>query len=454
MNKPAFATKSRAFALKQMLALLGRFSDDSIIKLTRAAEVVARHPEHKKQIAWIRELFEQGHPSIELARRVLRDTNPKVREGVIMNLFVRGAWEGAEKRRQFEALHGYYPPFLLVISPTMRCNLKCWGCYAGAYNPKEELSTEEVDRIITEAKEMGIHFITISGGEPFIRKDLLEIYRKHNDVAFQIYTNGTLIDEETAKILGELGNVVPAISVEGFEQETDGRRGEGAHKKIVAAMEALKSNGCIYGFSATATRHNVDVLTDERFIDYYLELGAYFGWFFTYIPIGKNPSLDLMPTPEQRNRLRARALEIRRTKPIFVGDFWNDGPLTGGCMAGGRLYAHINHRGDVEPCVFAHFAVDNIRNKSLKEALDSDFFRTIRKKQPFNKNHLTPCMIIDNPHILREVVSTHNAFATDGGEALLTTLAPELDKYANAYQEIASIPWEQGYEWAKGEEQK
>lgn len=161
-----------------------------------------------------------------------------------------------------------------------------------------------------------------------------------------------------------------------------------------------------------------------------------------------------MPTPEQRNRLRARTLEIRRTKPIFVGDFWNDGPLIGGCMAGGRLYAHINHRGDVEPCVFAHFAVDNIRNKSLKEVLDSDFFRTIRKKQPFNKNHLTPCMIIDNPHILREVVSKHNAFATDGGEALLTTLAPELDKYANAYQEIASTPWEQGYEWAKGEEQK
>lgn len=449
MSKQAMVTRGRSFALKQMLSLLGRCSDQSIIKLTRAGEVVAREPEHKEQIAWLRGLFEQGHPSIELVRRVLRDTNSRVREGVLMNLFVRATWEGSQERARFETLHGFYPPFLIVISPTMRCNLNCWGCYAGAYNQNEELTTEDVDRVVTEAKEMGTHFVTISGGEPFIRKDLIEIYRKHSDVAFQIYTNGTLIDEETARTLGELGNVAPAISVEGFEQETDQRRGRGTHQKIVAAMQALKSNGCIYGFSATVTRHNASILADERFIDHYLKLGVYFGWFFTYIPIGKRPSLDLMPTPEQRNRMRERALEIRRTKPIFVGDFWNDGPLTGGCMAGGRLYAHINHKGDVEPCVFSHFAVDNIHNKSLSEALDSGFFRAIRSKQPCNDNHLAPCMIIDNPHILREVIAESHAHSTDGGDELLNGLASDLDDYAQAYQAIAREPWEQGYSWAK-----
>lgn len=453
MSKQAVVTRGRAFALKQMLSLLGRCSDQSIIKLTRAAEVVAREPEHKEQIAWLRNLFQQGHPSIELARRVLRDTSPRVREGVLINLFVRAAWEGAEERARFETSQGFYPPFLIVISPTMRCNLNCWGCYAGAYNPNEELTTEDVDRIVTEATEMGIHFITISGGEPFIRKDLIEIYRKHSDVAFHIYTNGTLIDEETARTLAELGNVAPAISVEGFEQETDQRRGQGTHQKIVAAMQALRSNGCIYGFSATVTRHNVNILTDERFIEHYLRLGTYFGWFFNYIPIGKHPSLDLMPTPKQRDRLRQRTLEIRRTKPIFVGDFWNDGPLTGGCMAGGRLYAHINHRGDVEPCVFSHFAVDNIHDKSLSEALDSEFFRAIRRRQPFNENHLAPCMIIDNPHVLRDVVAESHAHSTDGGDALLTDLAPELDDYAQAYQAIARGPWEEGYGWAKRRDQ-
>lgn len=451
MSKAAMFTRGQAFALKQMLSLLERCSDESIVALTRAAEVIARDPRHKGQIAWIRGLFEQGHPCIELTRRILRDTDPRVRENVLMNLFVRATWEGAEKRKAFEKAHGFQPPFLIVISPTMRCNLHCFGCYAGAYSRDEELATEEIDRVVAEAKDMGIYFITISGGEPFVRRDLLDIFRKHNDVAFHIYTNGTLIDEEMAKSFAELGNVAPAISVEGFEKETDLRRGKGAYRKIVSAMQALNSHGCMYGFSATVTRRNADLLISESFLEHYLELGAYFGWFFVYIPIGWRPSVELMPTPEQRNRLCERTLEIRRTRPIFVGDFWNDGPLTGGCMAGGRLYAHVNHRGDVEPCVFSHFAVDNIRDKSLHEALNSPFFRSIRSRQPFNENHLTPCMIIDNPQILRDVVSLSNAYSTDtGGEALLNGCAAHLDAYAAEYHSIARGPWERDYEWARG----
>jgi MoaA/NifB/PqqE/SkfB family radical SAM enzyme len=443
-------TAAKSVLVQQLLTALGGRSDESLIRLTRLAERLPASETHRKQIAWIRGLFEQQHPAVQLARRILNETHPNVRRGILMNLFVRAMWEGNPARHDVLEQEGFLPPFLLVISPTMRCNLRCYGCYAGAYAWDGELSPECLDRLVSEAKELGIHLITISGGEPFIRRDLLDLFEKHSDVAFQIYTNGTCIDEAMAQRLAELGNAAPAISVEGFQAETDGRRGEGVYAKVERAMRALRDSGCVYGFSATVTRQNADLMTSDAFIDHYVDLGCYFGWFFIYIPIGRQPDLSLMPTPEQRDRLRQKTLEIRRTRPIFVADFWDDGPLTGGCMAGGRLYLHINHRGDVEPCVFVHFATDNIHEKSLKEALKSPLFRAIQARQPYSENELRPCMIIDHPHILREVVAEAGARSTDGGgQALLVDHAAELDAYAEAYGKLAQAAWEQGYEWAK-----
>lgn len=449
IDRVRVATKSRL--ADEFLALLGSSSDSALIRLTKLAEHFTSTETHRKQIAWVRSLFEQQHPAVKLARRVLSETHPKVRRGIVVNLFVRTAWEGWAVRERIMHQEGFRPPFLLVVSPTMRCNLRCYGCYAGSYEWGEELSFETLDRLMTEAKELGIHFITVSGGEPFIRRDLMTLFEKHNDIAFHVYTNGTLINEDTAQRLAELGNVAPAISVEGFREETDARRGEGVHAKVERAMKALRDAGCIYGFSATVTRQNADLMISDRFIDHHLDLGCYFGWFFIYLPIGREPNLDLMPTPEQRDRLRQKTLEIRRTRPIFVADFWDDGPLTGGCMAGGRLYAHINNRGDVEPCVFTHFAVDNIHQKSLKEALNSPFFRAIRARQPYGENVLRPCMIIDHPRVLREVVSQCGARSTDGGgEALLKDKAAALDAYTEAYAPLADAAWESDYQWAKG----
>jgi MoaA/NifB/PqqE/SkfB family radical SAM enzyme len=139
------------------------------------------------------------------------------------------------------------------------------------------------------------------------------------------------------------------------------------------AMDNLRKEGVLFGFSATQTRENTDIITSFDFIDMLIEKGVYIGWYFQFLPIGKDPDVNLMATPQQRIKLRKFIEEVRATRPIFIGDFWNDGPFVGGCIAGGRRYIHINHKGDVEPCAFVHFAVDNIKNKSLIEALQSPF---------------------------------------------------------------------------------
>jgi len=163
-----------------------------------------------------------------------------------------------------------------------------------------------------------------------------------------------------------LGNAAPAISIEGFEKETDARRGEGTFKRIMEAMDNLRNAGVPFGFSATPTKLNIETLMSDEFIDLMIEKGCSIGWFFQYVPIGRKPDVSLMATPEQRFRLRRRSIEIRNTKPIFIGDFWNDGPYVGGCICGARQagYFHINCHGDVEPCVFLQFSVDNIKDKN------------------------------------------------------------------------------------------
>ncbi|MBA7675554.1 PqqA peptide cyclase [subsurface metagenome] len=372
--------------------------------------------------------------------------SPQVREKVVMNLINNAMIQGQPKRLAFARKYGFNPPNLLVISPTMRCNLKCYGCYAWQYSKKDDLPYDVCNRVIDEANDIGIYFFVITGGEPFCWGNFYDFLERHNDSFFQVYTNGQLIDDRVAKRLAELGNAVPCISVEGFEKETDRRRGKGAWARIMKSMDVLNDNGVLFGFSVTATRGNNELVVSDEFVDLFIEKGAFIGWYFNYVPIGKEPNLELMPTPEQRDYRRKRILEIRKSNKIIAADFWNDGPLVNGCMAGGKNYLHINVNGDVEPCVFVHFAVDNIKEKSLIDVLTSDFFMGFRKRQPYTKNHLRPCCIIDNPYVLRNIVAETGAYPThDGAESIIGCFAKSLDKYAGDYKEIADKVWEEDY---------
>jgi MoaA/NifB/PqqE/SkfB family radical SAM enzyme len=429
----------------QVARMLANASDENLIRLTRVVERAMLTDTQRRYVQETRHLFEEKHPIMSMVRSLLsRDIHLNYHRGLVNNLFTNAAFRGYGIRREILAREGITPPSFLVISPTMRCNLRCYGCYAGQYTKADELDYDTVSRIISEAKEIGMYFITISGGEPFYYEGLLDLFEEHHDVSFQVYTNGTLIDEKVTERLVSLGNAAPAISVEGHEAETDARRGKGTYRKVCDTMARLRDARAMFGFSATVTRHNVDLLSSEEFVDTMIDRGCAFGWYFIYIPIGRKPQLDLMPTPEQRDMLRQRVKAMREEKPIFLADFWNDGPWVGGCISGGRRYLHINSKGDVEPCVFVHFAVDNIKNKSLIEVIKSPFFSSIREAQKRHKNLLLPCMIIDHPQALREAIAKHSAYPThEGAETLVTEMAEHLDNYASEYAKLADEAWKE-----------
>jgi MoaA/NifB/PqqE/SkfB family radical SAM enzyme len=440
------------------IPILARSSSAGILGLLWLLEqFAAKTDTHKEQIRKLRRLVRDGHPAVGLIRRLFTDANERYQRALVECLGVKATWEGEQKREEFRALHGFKGPYFMVISPTMRCQLKCAGCYAGKY-PKgpDPLDFATLDRVISEGKALGMHFFTISGGEPFIRPDLLDLYEKHDDCVFQIYTNGLLISDRVIERMARVGNVVPAISVEGFEEETDTRRGKGVFRKVLDTMDRLRAAGCMYGFSATMTRQTTDALLSWDFIDLMIEHGCYFGWIFMFVPVGQDDDMSLVPTPEQRDRMRVHALEIRRTRPIFVADFWNDGCLTDGCMSGGSIYLHLNYRGDVEPCVFFHFAQHNIldlyrEGKGLTDALKSEFFTKIRSVNRTCKNRLRPCVFMDHNQNARECVAVPGVRPTHpGAEGVVTRLAPELEEWSARYAELADRAWSSStYDWAR-----
>lgn len=438
--------------ISNIINLATNLSDKNMIRIAYLAEKLMVNEKDKKTAEKLREMIKNKHPAMQVSKKI-NQMSINVKKKLINNFFVNACIIRKDIQSRIKQKEGWRPPFLFVVDITDRCNLYCEGCWAGTYAKEPDMSYELLNRILKEAKQLGIYFVTLTGGEPFIRKDILKIFEEHNDMFFQIYTNGTLITSKIAKKLAELGNVAPAISVEGFEKETDTRRGKGVHKKIMQAMNNLKKEGVLFGFSAMVTKNNSELVSSEEFIDFYINKGCCFGWYFQYVPIGRNPNINLMSTPKQRNELRKRVLKIRHSKPIFIGDFWNDGPFTKGCIAGAREgagYFHITNKGDVEPCVFAHFSVDNIKNKSLKQVINSDFFKKIRKAQPYceNKNLLSPCMIIDHPQVLRNICKECGVKETQyRGGALIKDkkIIKFLDDYSKTYKKITNPLWEKEY---------
>lgn len=350
----------------------------------------------------------------QLIASLWTDIDSEVLKTLFNNFILNVSFIGWEQQEKARAQYGCNIPWAILMDPTSACNLKCTGCWAAEYGNQLNMSLEELDSIIRQGKKLGTYLYIYSGGEPLVRKkDLIRLCEMHPDCVFLAFTNATLIDEAFADEMLRVKNFVPAISVEGFEEETDFRRGKGTYRHVMDAMKLLKQKKLPFGVSCCYTSKNVNVIGSEEYFDSMVAWGAKFAWFFTYMPVGVDAVPELMATAEQRREMYERVRAYRSTKPLFTMDFWNDGEYVQGCIAGGRRYLHINANGDIEPCAFIHYADSNIREKTLLEAFQSPLFMAYHDNQPFNENHLRPCPVLDNPGRLTEMVEKSGAHSTD-----------------------------------------
>ena len=447
MNVSVSATMKK-FGLEQAFNYLYKDPDKNLLKLMDWADKFVGD-EFVSQRKMIREaITNPEHPYYSFIRRLLYDVDPNVMKTTAVNFFINSAMVGWPKQEECRKKYGCNIPWTILLDPTSACNLHCTGCWAEEYGNKLNLTVDEIDNIIAQGKELGIYFYIYTGGEPLVRKkDLIHLCEKHSDCVFLCFTNATLIDEAFADEMLRVGNFVPAISLEGFEDATDGRRGTGVYQKVIKAMGLLKRKKLIYGISACYTSANFESITSEEFYDKLIEMGAYFIWYFHYMPVGNDASVDLLPTPEQRTETYRRIRHYRATKPLFALDFQNDAEYVGGCIAGGRRYLHINANGDLDPCVFIHYSDSNIREKTLLESLQSPMMMAYHDGQPFNENMLRPCPMLENPEKLRKMVEESGAHSTDlQSPESADHLCAKCDSYAEHWKPVAEELWKENRE--------
>lgn len=433
----------KKFGLEQAFKYLHKDPEKNMLKLMDWADKFAGGG-FTSQRRIVREaMTNPEHPYYAYIRHILNDIDSHVMETTVVNFFINAVLAGWPKQEECRKKYGCNIPWTILLDPTSACNLHCTGCWAAEYGNKLNLSYEEIDDIIRQGKELGIYMYIYTGGEPLVRREeLIRLCEKHSDCVFLCFTNATLIDEAFADKMLRVGNFVPAISLEGFETATDGRRGEGVYRKVVKATELLRRKKLFYGISACYTSANFESITSEEFFDSVIDMGAYFIWYFHYMPVGNDASPELMPNPVQRKETYHRIRKYRMEKPLFAMDFQNDAEYVGGCIAGGRRYFHINANGDIDPCVFIHYSDSNIREKTILETLQSPMMMAYHDGQPFNENMLRPCPMLENPEKLRKMVAGTEAHSTDlQSPETVEHLCAKCDRYAQDWAPVAEELW-------------
>ncbi len=439
-------TTLKKLGLEQAFRYLYKDPERNLRKLMDWADKFAKGQFERQRLV-IRQIIEDPqHPYHTYILKLLRDVDPEVVKTLVTNFFINANLIGWPKQEEYRQKYGCNIPWAILLDPTSACNLHCTGCWAAEYGNRLNLTFEEIDDIIRQGKEMGVYMYIYTGGEPMVRKhDLIRLCEKHSDCIFLCFTNATLIDEAFAEDMLRVKNFIPAISLEGDEQATDSRRGKGTYQKVIHAMALLREKKLPYGISSCYTSVNYDSISSEAYYDSLIELGAYFIWYFHYMPVGNDASVDLLPTPQQRTEVYHRIRHLRATKPLFAMDFQNDAEYVGGCIAGGRRYLHINANGDVDPCVFIHYSDSNIREKSLLDCLRGPIFMAYHDGQPFNENMLRPCPMLENPDKLRQMVTATGAHSTDlQSPESVEHLCGKCDHYASCWTPAADALWSAG----------
>jgi MoaA/NifB/PqqE/SkfB family radical SAM enzyme len=315
-------------------------------------------------------------------------------------------WQAERKRALSQRSIEGSVPMVIAVSPTMKCNYNCIGCYSRGRPTDRELQTNELDSLFTEAEEIGVLAVVVTGGEPLLQNGLLNLMKAHRRLLFVLITNGSLFTQQKAINIARSGNVVTLISIEGLTEHTDIRRGHGAHENALQAFKLLQQAHACYGFATTVTSVNASHIVSDDFIDDMISLGCSVGYLVEYVPCGETLRPEWIMGKAAHASFRDRILEMRNRKPIVLIHFPDDeyGP-DNRCSAAGTVSLHINSQGDVEPCPFVSISCDNIRNGGLRAACRSAFLRRIRENPDLLRRQEYACALYEHREQIEELAA-------------------------------------------------
>jgi AdoMet-dependent heme synthase len=301
---------------------------------------------------------------------------------------------------------------LVAWEVTRQCNLSCLHCRASAaLGPfPDELTTTEGLRLLDQIRELGQPIIILTGGEPLLRGDILELTRHGHRLGLRMVmaVNGTLLDRRMADRLKEAGIQRISISLDGATAESHDffRQVPGAFEGVRKGATAAREAGLEFQINTTVTQHN---LSDLKAIqEKAMAWGAVAHHIFMLVPTGRGRALTAQTISAREyeetltwlvNRQDEISLPIKATcaphyyrilremaqkkkQEVTVKTHGMDA-VTRGCL-GGLGFCFVSHRGQVQPCGYLEVEAGNIRKKPFKETWDSSpVFLALRDRSQY-----------------------------------------------------------------------
>lgn len=286
----------------------------------------------------------------------------------------------------------------IALSIGGRCNLDCPSCLMHSFQSSSFAAIDDLDYIFDQAARLDVSFVSIMGaGEPFLDPDygmeLLDCMKRHGDIYFFVYTNGTTVTEKLIEKAAGLDNLFVLVSVEGFRESHDGRRGEGTHDKAVRALRLLDEHRVPRGYSAVVHAGNYREVTSRDFIESMAGAGALIGCYnqsCTLVPPGTG---NFTGESEARNDYYRIMDETGDKASIYILDLFNLEEKRYGCRAKKGTSCFIDAvSGKVSPCFLFPFSSEDCNvydrrcDSRLEEILSVGFFDHYREE--FSKRRL------------------------------------------------------------------
>ncbi|MCD8231613.1 MAG: radical SAM protein [Clostridiales bacterium] len=347
-----------------------------------------------------------------IVRDIIKATMKDPKESIFMARYALASRESSRRRAELEK-QGEHIPAFLIASITSSCNLHCADCYARANHTcsdgtaYEQLQADEWEAIFRESKDLGIGFIILLGGEPLMRRDVLLKAAGIPEILFPVFTNGTMMDDRNIRLFDKYRNLIPVFSIEGNEGKTDARRGNGIYQSLIHSMDKMKENHLIFGASVTVTTSNLREVLSGEYVAFLQERGCKAVIYVEFVPITEG-SIKLAPQDAERDFINEKVMELREQFPdmLFIS-FPGDEKSSGGCLAAGRGFFHINSHGGAEPCPVSPYSDVNVRDLSVREALHSKLFTELREGDVLMEDHAGGCVLFERKEQVETILSAN-----------------------------------------------
>lgn len=359
---------------------------------------------------------------IKVGLRVFHQTPLRLLWKFLWNFGWRNLWNMHAFEKMQKKGGDFFPAFNM-ISVTETCNLACSGCWV-SQGGKKSLTLEQIDGIINESKCHGSFFFGILGGEPLMYKGLIDIFTRHHDCYFQLFTNGTMLNDDIAMQLRKAGNVTPLISLEGLEEESDRRRQRSeVYNRTLRGVRACRKAGLIFGVAASICRSNFDELVSRSHIERVAKEGAAYLWYYIYRPVGAEAHPENALSREQIRQLRQFLVDERQDAPVVLVDVYWDDKGKAMCPGATGMSHHVSPSGAIEFCPVIQMATDflNADASNMTELYkNSEYLKGMREEVAAATRG---CILMDNPQLMTELLRKYPVQETTSRQTAMSEYA-------------------------------